>query len=150
MFRMLNLVEFTTTLTNWINQGSLSTFTPVYSRLTLITNSYGATYKVFHVYLKKFENAVTHLFLVIFGNNWFPWVSLISRNTQRLISFISDRYLKYLWNWVGYEFWEFIFQNSSKIHFIHEIPIWALVWKNLLSPVSKQKQAHIGCFSFGK
>ena len=38
--------------------------------------------EVFHVYLNKFENAVTHLFLVIFGNNWFPWDSLISRNTQ--------------------------------------------------------------------
>ena len=38
--------------------------------------------EVFHVYLNKFENAVTHLFLVIFCKNWFPWVSLISRNTQ--------------------------------------------------------------------
>ena len=26
--------------------------------------------------------------------------------------------------------------------------IWALVWKKLLSPVSIEKQAHIGCFSF--
>ena len=25
--------------------------------------------EVFHVYLNKFENSVTHLFLVIFGNN---------------------------------------------------------------------------------
>ena len=25
--------------------------------------------EVFHVYLNKFENAVTHLFLVILGNN---------------------------------------------------------------------------------
>ena len=25
--------------------------------------------EVFHVYLNKFENAITHLFLVIFGNN---------------------------------------------------------------------------------
>ena len=25
--------------------------------------------EVFHVYLNKFENAVSHLFLVIFGNN---------------------------------------------------------------------------------
>ena len=25
--------------------------------------------EVFHVYLNKFENAVTHLFLLIFGNN---------------------------------------------------------------------------------
>ena len=38
--------------------------------------------EVFHVYLNKFENAVTNLFLAIFGNNWFQWVSLISRNTQ--------------------------------------------------------------------
>ena len=37
---------------------------------------------MFHVYLNKFENVVTHLFLVIFGNNRFPWVSLILRNTQ--------------------------------------------------------------------
>ena len=40
------------------------------------------------------------------------------------------------------------FQNSSKTYFIHEIPIWAVVWNNLLSQVSKQKQAHIGRFSF--
>ena len=38
--------------------------------------------EVFHVYLNKFENAVTHLFLVILGNNLFLWVSLISRNTK--------------------------------------------------------------------
>ena len=38
--------------------------------------------EVFHVYLNKFENVITYLFLVIFGNNWFQWVSLISRNTQ--------------------------------------------------------------------
>ena len=38
--------------------------------------------EVFHVYLNKFENAVTHLFLVIFGNNVLPLVSLVSRNTQ--------------------------------------------------------------------
>ena len=29
----------------------------------------GIIQEVFHVYLNKFENAVTHLFLVIFGNN---------------------------------------------------------------------------------
>ena len=29
----------------------------------------GVIQEVFHVYLNKFENAVTHLFLVIFGNN---------------------------------------------------------------------------------
>ena len=39
-------------------------------------------HEVFHVYLKKFENAVTHLFLVISDNNLFPWVSLISMNRQ--------------------------------------------------------------------
>ena len=38
--------------------------------------------EVFHVYLNKFENFITHLFLVIFSNNCFPWVSMISRNTQ--------------------------------------------------------------------
>ena len=38
--------------------------------------------EVFHVYLNKFENAVTHLILVIFGNNVLPLVSLVSRNTQ--------------------------------------------------------------------
>ena len=27
--------------------------------------------KLFHVYLNKFEIAVTHLFLIIFCNNWF-------------------------------------------------------------------------------
>ena len=73
------------------------------------------------------------------------------QNTQMrylVISFIGNRYLRYLGNRVGCEFKEFAFQTSSKTHFIHEIPIWALVWKNLLSPVSKQKQAHVGCFSF--
>ena len=44
--------------------------------------SKGVLQEVFHVYLNKFENAVAHLFLVILDNNWFPWVSLISRNTQ--------------------------------------------------------------------
>ena len=38
--------------------------------------------EVFHVYLNKFENAVSHLFLVILGYDGLPWVSLISRNTQ--------------------------------------------------------------------
>ena len=38
--------------------------------------------ETFHVYLNKFKNAGTNLFLVIFGNNWFSWASLISRNTQ--------------------------------------------------------------------
>ena len=52
------------------------------------------------------------------------------QNTQLqylVISFIGDRYLKYLRNGVVCEFYEFVFQNSSKTHFIHEIPIWALV-----------------------
>ena len=37
--------------------------------------------EMFHVYLNTFENAVTHLCLVILGKNCFLWVSLISRNT---------------------------------------------------------------------
>ena len=36
----------------------------------------------------------------------------------------------------------------SKMHLMRGIPIVALVWKNLLSQVSKQKQTRIGCFSF--
>ena len=28
--------------------------------------------EVFHVYLNKFDNAITHLFLVILGNNLYP------------------------------------------------------------------------------
>ena len=48
--------------------------------------------EVFHVYLNKFENAVTHLFLVIFGNNCFPWVSLISRSMQSL----KDQFVIYI------------------------------------------------------
>ena len=192
---------------------------------------------MFHVDLNKFENAFTHLFLVIFWNNWFPWVSQISRNTQssrkqflififwfetvsedeksnfkrfevlsetkctkpfsnnfskrykdfllepliyhtciikvcsvrneacqldiyfseatwssnfRVYSFhmntklyakysnakVGDQFhrqqilkvsKKLIWLWVL----RFFFQNSSKTHFIHEIPIWAVVWKNL-------------------
>ena len=36
----------------------------------LLTRPLGCTIQeVFHVYLNKFENAVTNLFLVIFGNN---------------------------------------------------------------------------------
>ena len=38
--------------------------------------------EVFHVYLNKFENAVSHLFPIIFGNNKFKLVNLISRNAQ--------------------------------------------------------------------
>ena len=36
------------------------------------------------MFFEQFENAVTHLFLAIFGNKCFPWVSLISRNMQSL------------------------------------------------------------------
>ena len=36
--------------------------------------------EVFHVYLNKFENVVSHLFLIMFGNNKFTLVNLISRN----------------------------------------------------------------------
>ena len=35
--------------------------------------------EVVHIYLNKFENAVTHLFLVILDNTWFPWFILISK-----------------------------------------------------------------------
>ena len=35
---------------------------------SIVSNGTGMQ-EVFHVYLNKFENAVTHLFLVIFGNN---------------------------------------------------------------------------------
>ena len=38
--------------------------------------------EVFHVYLNKFEIAVSHLFLIIFSNNKFTLVNLISRNAQ--------------------------------------------------------------------
>ena len=31
--------------------------------------------------LHKFEDAVTHLFLIVFANNWFLCASQISRNT---------------------------------------------------------------------
>ena len=37
--------------------------------------------EVFHVYFNKFENAVTHSFLVILDKKLFPRVSLMSRNT---------------------------------------------------------------------
>ena len=40
--------------------------------------------EVFHVYFNKFENFVTHLFLVILGNNWFPWVSLVSKVIKKI------------------------------------------------------------------
>ena len=37
---------------------------------------------VFHVYLNKYEIAISHLFLIIFSNNDFALVNLISRNAQ--------------------------------------------------------------------
>ena len=36
--------------------------------------------ELFHVYLNKIEIAVSHLFLLIFSNNKFKFVNLISRN----------------------------------------------------------------------
>ena len=36
--------------------------------------------EVFHVYLNKFDIAVSYLFLIIFCNNEFILVNLISRN----------------------------------------------------------------------
>ena len=36
--------------------------------------------EVFHVYLKKFEIALSHLFLIIFSNNKFTLVNPFSRN----------------------------------------------------------------------
>ena len=38
--------------------------------------------EVLHVYLNKFEIAVSHLFLNIFGNNKFTLANLISKNAQ--------------------------------------------------------------------
>ena len=38
--------------------------------------------EVFHVYLNKFENVVSHLFLIIFSNNKFTMVNLTFRNGQ--------------------------------------------------------------------
>ena len=38
--------------------------------------------EVFHVYLNKCEIVVSHLFLIIFSNNIFTLVNLISRNGQ--------------------------------------------------------------------
>ena len=38
--------------------------------------------EVFHVYLNKFEIAVSHLFLIIFINNKFTVVNQISKNAQ--------------------------------------------------------------------
>ena len=38
--------------------------------------------EVFHVYLNKFEIALSHLFLIIFSNNKFTLVNQISRKAQ--------------------------------------------------------------------
>ena len=38
--------------------------------------------EVFHVYLNKFKMAVSHLFLIIFSNDEFTSVKLISRDAQ--------------------------------------------------------------------
>ena len=38
--------------------------------------------EVFHVYLNKFEIAVSHLYLIIFNENKFTLVNQISRNAQ--------------------------------------------------------------------
>ena len=38
--------------------------------------------EVFHVYFNKFEIAISHLFFIIFSNNKFTLVNLISRNAQ--------------------------------------------------------------------
>ena len=43
----------------------------------------GTVQEVFYVYLNKFEIVVSHLFLIIFGNNKFTLVNLISRNAQQ-------------------------------------------------------------------
>ena len=47
------------------------TFEHMFECFALSMHLTGNTYlqEVFHVYLNKFENAVTHLFLVILGNN---------------------------------------------------------------------------------
>ena len=69
----------------------------------------------------------------------FPWWIFDDQFCRRYI-------LKYLRTLVGCEFWEWVFHYSSKTHFKHGIPIWALVWENLLSPVVKQTQTHRSCF----
>ena len=54
------------------------------SDFRLYDGSYLKTYlqEVFHVYLNKFEIAVSHLFLIIFSYNKFTLVNQISRNAQ--------------------------------------------------------------------
>ena len=49
--------------------------------------------EVFHVYLNKFEIAVSHLFLIIFINNKFTVVNQISRNAQSPRKYILTLYL---------------------------------------------------------
>ena len=44
--------------------------------------------EVFHVYLNKFEIAISHLFLIILGNNEFTFVNLISRNAQPPLKYL--------------------------------------------------------------
>ena len=41
-----------------------------------------ALQEVFHVYLNKFEIAISHSFLIIFSNNKFTLVNQIFRNAQ--------------------------------------------------------------------
>ena len=43
----------------------------LYHIITYVLMLHFELQEVFHVYLNKFENAVTHLFLVILGNYWF-------------------------------------------------------------------------------
>ena len=59
----------------------------------------------------KYSNA-------IFGDQFY-WRSTLNcmQNTQMqylVFIFIGDWYLKYLRNWVGSEFWEFVFQTSPQ------------------------------------
>ena len=49
---------------------------------TNFSGDYRYIQEVFHVYLNNFETVVSHLFLVIFSNNKFTLVNLISRNAQ--------------------------------------------------------------------
>ena len=45
-------------------------------------NCEGRIQEVFHVYLNKFDIAVSHSLLIIFSNNKFTFVNQISRNAQ--------------------------------------------------------------------
>ena len=44
----------------------------IFNPILFHQNLYIYIQEVFQFYLNKFENAVTHLFLVILGNNGFP------------------------------------------------------------------------------